>query len=327
MIRHFLRDSRGAIAPLLALTILPLTAAVGVAVDFSRINAARTAMQTALDSTALMLSKTAATQTDDQLQISANTYFNALLTSKDLIQPTVVANYTAVSGSKIVLNATASVKTDIMNVFGYDQVTIKSTSTSEWGNTRLRVALVLDNTGSMADHGKMDALKTAAQNLLTQLKKAASDPEDVYVSIVPFNKDVNLNSTNYAQSWLRWDLWEAVERKLRGLQPQLAEQLRIPRRHLDGRRPQHLERLRHRPRPEFRYHQRPTARRLHALSGGAVFVLPRIDHGAEQRLDHARRQDHRHAARGQHQPGNRPAARLADADAVSLHHSGAGPEL
>ncbi|MGC2713551.1 MAG: hypothetical protein WA366_09245, partial [Pseudolabrys sp.] len=33
-------------------------------------------------------------------------------------------------------------------------------------------------------------------------------PEDVYVSIVPFSKDVNFGSANYAQSWLRWDLWE-----------------------------------------------------------------------------------------------------------------------
>ena len=61
----------------------------------------------------------------------------------------------------------------------------------------------------MSNDGKMDALKTAAQKLLAQLKKAASDPEDVYVSIVPFNKDVNLNAANYAESWLRWDLWEA----------------------------------------------------------------------------------------------------------------------
>lgn len=209
MIRRFLQDTRGAIAPLLALTIIPLTAAVGVAVDFTRINAARTAMQTALDSTALMLSKNAASQTSSELQTSASTYFNALLTSKALTQSTVSATYTTVSGSKIVLNATAIVKTDLMNIFGYDQVAIKATSTAEWGNTRLRVALVLDNTGSMSSDGKMDALKTAAQNLLTQLKKAATNPEDVYVSIVPFNKDVNLNSANYTESWLRWDLWEA----------------------------------------------------------------------------------------------------------------------
>ena len=209
MIRHFLRDTRGGIAPLLAICILPLLASVGVAVDFSRINDARTNMQTALDSTGLMLSKTAATQTTAELQSSASNYFNALLTSQDLLQPTVSINYTTTGGSKIVLNATANVKTDFMNIFGYDQVTVSTTSTTEWGNTRLRVALVLDNTGSMSQDSKMDALKTAAQNLLTQLKAAATDPADVYVSIVPFNKDVNLNSANYAQSWLRWDLWDA----------------------------------------------------------------------------------------------------------------------
>ena len=209
MIRRFLKDSRGAIAPLLALTIVPLLASAGVAIDISRINAARTAMQTALDSTALMLSKTAAGQTSTELQTSATKYFNALLTNNELKQTSVSASYTSDAGSKVTLTASAVVKTDVLGILGYDQVPIKTTSTSTWGNTRLRVALVLDNTGSMAQDGKMDALKTAAQNLLTQLKKAATNPEDVYVSIVPFNKDVNLNPNNAGESWLRWDLWEA----------------------------------------------------------------------------------------------------------------------
>jgi Mg-chelatase subunit ChlD len=42
-----------------------------------------------------------------------------------------------------------------------------------WGITRLHVALVLDNTGSMADAGKMNALKIATKNLLKQLHGAA----------------------------------------------------------------------------------------------------------------------------------------------------------
>ena len=36
-------------------------------------------------------------------------------------------------------------------------------STAKWGSTRLRVALVLDNTGSMADNGKIDALQDRDQ--------------------------------------------------------------------------------------------------------------------------------------------------------------------
>ena len=52
------------------------------------------------------------------------------------------------------------------------------------------------------------ALKTATKNLLDQLKAAATKNGDVYVSIIPFSKDVNAEPSNYVQSWVRWDLWE-----------------------------------------------------------------------------------------------------------------------
>src|SRR6202035_1235783 len=78
-----------------------------------------------------------------------------------------------------------------------------------WGNSRLRVALVLDNTGSMADSGKITALKTATQNLLTQFKNAATNNGDVYVSIIPFVKDVNVDPSNYAATWIDWTDWNA----------------------------------------------------------------------------------------------------------------------
>jgi hypothetical protein len=42
------------------------------------------------------------------------------------------------------------------------------------------------------------------------LQSVAKVPEDVYVSVVPFNKDVNIGSANYAASWLRWDLWDPL---------------------------------------------------------------------------------------------------------------------
>jgi hypothetical protein len=59
-------------------------------------------------------------------------------------------------------------------------LTINVSSTVKWGNKRLRVALVLDNTGSMADSGKIGALKTATNNLLTQLKNAVVNTGDVF---------------------------------------------------------------------------------------------------------------------------------------------------
>ncbi len=209
MLARFLQNCRGGVAPMLALTAIPLMGAVGVAVDFSRANATRTAFQAALDSTALMLSKSAATQSKEALQTAATEKFNALFSRPDASNVAVTAEYSGAAGSKLVLSATATLTTNFLGVLGYGSIDIGASATSTWGNTRLRVALALDNTGSMASDDKMSALKTASKNLLAQLQAAATNAEDVYVSVVPFNKDVNMGAGNYDKEWVRWDLWEA----------------------------------------------------------------------------------------------------------------------
>jgi uncharacterized protein YegL len=206
---RFWNNRRASVAPLAALSMIPMITGIGAAIDYSRANAARTAFQTALDSTALALSKTAATDSPEELQTKATNTFNALFQRSDVSNVTVTAHYTPTGGPQLSLTGSASIPTDFMNFLGLDHVTISGAATSTWGNTRLRVALVLDNTGSMSDDGKIDALKTAAQNLLTQLHSAAVTADDVYVSIVPFSKDVNVGAGNYDKSWVRWDLWDA----------------------------------------------------------------------------------------------------------------------
>jgi uncharacterized protein YegL len=195
---------------MLALMLIPLLGAVGAAIDYTRASAARAAFQTAIDSTALSLSKTAATQNAADLQSSATNIMSALFTRPEVQNVSVSAQYSSAAGSKVVVEGSASVPTEFLHILGYNQIAIGASATSAWGNTRLRVALVLDNTGSMASSSKMTALKTASQNLLTQLKNATTTADDVYVSIVPFNKDVNVGASKYDQAWLRWDLWEAA---------------------------------------------------------------------------------------------------------------------
>lgn len=60
LLARFWNNRQGGVAPMLAITIIPLIGAVGAAVDYTRASAARSAMQTSLDSTALFLSKSAA---------------------------------------------------------------------------------------------------------------------------------------------------------------------------------------------------------------------------------------------------------------------------
>ena len=197
------RTARGGnVAITFALATLPILGFVGAAVDYSRANSVKAAMQTALDSTALMLSKEAATDSEDQLKTNALKYFTAIFVKPEAKDIQVHVAYTTDGGSKIVITANASMPADFTKILGYDTFNLVASSTAKWGTNRLRVALVLDNTGSMSDAGKMAALQTATHGLLTQLQSAVTTPGDIYVSIVPFVKDVNVGKSNFAADWI-----------------------------------------------------------------------------------------------------------------------------
>src|SRR5664279_469809 len=204
-LRAFRVAHTGNVAITFAFATLPILAGVGAAVDYSRANAVKVALQAALDSTALMISKEAATDTSSQLQTNAQKYFLALFTRPEAKNITVTASFTTTDGTAVVMNSTADVPTSLLGIIGYDTITVASSSTAKWGSNLLRVALVLDNTGSMADAGKMTALQSATKSLLTQLQTAATNNGDVYVSIVPFVKDVNVGASNYTSNYLYWD--------------------------------------------------------------------------------------------------------------------------
>jgi len=191
------------------LTAIPLLVAAGGFVDMTRAYYARTDMQDALDATALALSRAAPGMSDTEMQKAAENYFYANFNDPDVESLDLEPSYTA-SGPSLTVSGTASVKTYFLPLIRIKHIPVSASSTVKWGETRLRVALVLDNTKSMAQAGKMDALKEATHNLLKQLKGAAENDGDVYVSIVPFAKDVNVGASNYDKSWVRWDLWDEV---------------------------------------------------------------------------------------------------------------------
>jgi Flp pilus assembly protein TadG len=211
---RFIRADEGNIAVIFAIALVPMIGFVGAAVDYTRANAARSSMQAALDSTALMLSKDLSEGliTASQVNAKATTYFTALYTNSDAKSVAVNAVYTANSsqGSTIQVNGSGAVTTDFMRVAGFPNINFNSSSTAAWGNVRMRVAMALDNTGSMADDGKMPAMQTAAKSLIDQLSALAKNPGDIYVSIVPFAKDVNVGASNYNQSWIDWTDWDAA---------------------------------------------------------------------------------------------------------------------
>jgi Flp pilus assembly protein TadG len=135
---RFARADRGNVAVMFALACVPVIGFVGAAIDYSRANGARSSMQAALDSTALMLSKDLAQGviTPSQVNARAEAYFTALYTNTYTRSVTVTATYTASSslGSTIQVNASADATTGLMKVVGFPS--INASSTAAWGNVR-----------------------------------------------------------------------------------------------------------------------------------------------------------------------------------------------
>ncbi len=209
-LRAFRISGRGNVTMTFALAVIPMIAAVGSAVDFSRANSARSAMQAALDSTALILSKDAQTLTPDQLNAKALSVFMANFNRPEVTNIGVSPVFTTPSPGSFALQmkATGLVPTTFTGIW-QPTMTIGADAQAVWGMKRLELALALDNTGSMASSQKMAQLKLAAKDLLKTLQNAAKKPEDVKVSIIPFSTDVNVGTANVNATWLRWDEWDA----------------------------------------------------------------------------------------------------------------------
>src|SRR5262249_39657224 len=143
---RFLSDRRGNVATIFGLALIPVVGLVGAAVDYSRANSTRTDMQAAIDATALMLSRTAPTMTSTQLQQSANDFFLALFNRPETRNLQIAAVYDG-ANSSVTVSVTGSVPTNFMGLLGINSIDLATSGTVTWGNSRLRVALVLDNTG------------------------------------------------------------------------------------------------------------------------------------------------------------------------------------
>jgi Flp pilus assembly protein TadG len=219
--RRFAGAKDGNVAILFTVALLPLLAFVGAAIDYSRASKARTSLQSALDTAALMLSRDLSQGIikDTDITSQAKKYVNGLFTDQRdaTLIGDVQVTYTPPSNSALAaiqLDMSGKIQTDFMRLAGFPDMTFKATSTTNWGNTRMRVAMILDNTGSMADNGKMAAMQSAAKDMIDKLSVYNKEDGDVYISIIPFAKDVNVGTDSSGHSnvdapWINWTDWEA----------------------------------------------------------------------------------------------------------------------
>jgi Flp pilus assembly protein TadG len=199
---------KGNVAVLFALALVPMLGVSGAALDYSLANASRTSIQKALDSTALALAKLMPLS-QAQLDTQGWQIFQASLGNiRVALQPSDLRITTPGIG-KLTLSVSGQYNPSISGVIGITQFPVGAHTEVTWGIKKLEVALALDNTGSMQSSNKMTELKKAAKNLIDILQKAAKNPGDVKVSIIPFHVQTKVGTSNIAATWLRWDIWES----------------------------------------------------------------------------------------------------------------------
>lgn len=205
---RFRRDRSGAIAPLAAVVITAALIGVGASIDISRLVTARTQLQDAVDSANLALGRMPVNTSGSDLQAKAQAWINANVTDPNIrgvVVQTPVRTTSSTGQPEIILNATGSIKTTLASLLGVTSLPLEGHSTILIGITKVELAFVLDNTGSMNDDNKLSSLKSAANTLVDTLNTSAQQsglPNALKVGIVPFSMTVNVGSTYQSASWI-----------------------------------------------------------------------------------------------------------------------------
>lgn len=224
LVTRFGRDERGVFAVLFGLMAVVLVALGGAAVDYIALEQARNRSQTALDAAALALQPLIFNSPVNEADIKAKA--EALLLDRLGIVGGVNQNEFGaqaeitdvridVAAGSLTLAARMWMPTMFVSLVGVQEMDANITSQALRMMLDLEVAMVLDNSGSMAG-SRMTNLKTAARcatNILLYDKvddttclptSGAAVKDNVKIGLVPFTLMVNIGTQFKNKAWLDW---------------------------------------------------------------------------------------------------------------------------
>ncbi|PIU06711.1 MAG: von willebrand factor type a [Methylobacterium sp. CG08_land_8_20_14_0_20_71_15] len=187
------------------LTSIPLLFFAGAAVDYGLATRLETRLQAATDATALTLCQTANTTTLAQMQIQAQSMMEGYMGSSGL---TVDPLAMSLNPRQITLTTHAVATTYFNKITRVNSTVVGAAARCATPVPKtFEIALVLDNTGSMAissgGQSKLQAAQTAAKQFIDYVKGNAAFAADTRISIVPFASAVAVNPTTYRYaSWI-----------------------------------------------------------------------------------------------------------------------------
>lgn len=243
-LKKFLRNTSGNIAPIAALMLVPIVVTAGAAVDYANFTNVRSDIQNAIDAASVATAKEMTEYTPpegltdpdairehmiDTLAAYAATYAKANInpnTSPDSyeISFNLVADPDDPTNEQIEVTSSLNYKTifggigitDNMDSNLGTSIETDLTARVALGNQTVEIALVLDNSGSMAfksgdispaqpvpapqGQRRINVLEEEAQKLVDEIYNAAAGsqlPKPVQFSLVPFSTSVNVGNLDH----------------------------------------------------------------------------------------------------------------------------------
>jgi Flp pilus assembly protein TadG len=201
--RRLARDARGSVLTMFAL-VTPVMLAAGMgAVDYSRMAGQRSRLQAVSDALALKLAPLAFSKSDAQLAAEAARIVTAFDNTGALkVEPPQVS----LARTEVTVRVSMDYTPVYFRVPGYSTYKVATLSKAAVSNTTYEIALVLDNSSSMADmsngRSKVDAAKEAAGTLVDTIMDEPDMARRTRIALVPYTSSVHVGSEHQTASWV-----------------------------------------------------------------------------------------------------------------------------
>lgn len=220
LIRSFVRDERGAFAVMFGVMAIVLIALGGAVVDFVSLQQHRNQAQLALDAAALALQPRIFESDfdEDEVQALAQAFVDERVNA-GVVTANITNTVAIQEDGSLHFEAMVHVPTTFVRLVGVNDLNAFIESEATRKKLALEVVMVLDNSGSMGNEGRMTFLKRAARCATYTLfyDGVVADPldpntcvpafgaqlvENVKIGLVPFTMYVNVGAGNGNAAWI-----------------------------------------------------------------------------------------------------------------------------
>ncbi|MEO1198787.1 MAG: TadE/TadG family type IV pilus assembly protein [Pseudomonadota bacterium] len=198
-LRRLTADGSGNVAIIFALCLVPIIGLIGAAIDYGRASQTRERLQNAVDATTLAVRQVAGTMSQTELEEFARGFLDANLNgdvSANIVELTFDADSDALD-----MRISTEVDTALLGLMGISEVPVEAHTRAVVGRTSFEIALVLDNSGSMAGN-RLSNLKDATGQLVDTLFGEETTHPEVSIAVVPFAAAVNVGPDHATASWI-----------------------------------------------------------------------------------------------------------------------------